>query len=320
MGKTDACICAAYAFAPAVIVFCRFVAKEPMRIILFMLGAFFWLCSLLLTSIIWRLIGTFYEAPTLISVFIFVVNQEIARFLFFLFSQSAYDSLIKLGTSNRIIIPEIRLLGADSRHTFAFVCGLGFGTITCFFSVANVVADLTMEGVPGLPASLENGTYPGGRTYHDVDVPYAYANASSLLLFLNVCWTVLQWDSCHKYFSTAKATPPTEVPSLWWLGMVFGIVSHFANTAISLLSPGGYHWYVLGGQAFIFAISVALTLSIIDFKKPDSYVSFFLAPWCNLVHCRKSEKTSVSTSAAEITVNSPAIPNKSKSGPPPEAL
>lgn len=38
MGRLEAWICFLYAFGPAIIFFIRFVAKEPLRIILYMIG------------------------------------------------------------------------------------------------------------------------------------------------------------------------------------------------------------------------------------------------------------------------------------------
>jgi hypothetical protein len=282
MGKIEAWICASHAFLPAIAFFIRFVAKEPLRIILFMIGAFFWLCSLLVTSIEWRLINIFTSLP-IWTLIVFVINQEIARVLFFVVARKAYDGLTKLGTSNRVVIPEVEILAHSSRHTFAFICGLGFGSLACFFSIANVIADLTIDGVPGFPASVEKNNCPVHRTYDDVDVPYAYAMACSILVFLNAAWTILQWDSCFKFFQSKTNKNGNEaavpLPKFWWLGFVFGIFSHFLNSALSLLSVGGWHWYILGAQALLLVITVTITMLIVGFKKPQNWKSFIISPW-----------------------------------------
>uniref|UniRef100_A0A914YGK9 Transmembrane protein n=1 Tax=Panagrolaimus superbus TaxID=310955 RepID=A0A914YGK9_9BILA len=287
MGKLEAYICSIYAFVPAVAFFCRFVAKEPLRIILFMIGAFFWLCSLLLTSVEWRLINILTSLPVW-TLIIFVINQEIARILFFIVARKAYDGLTKLGTSNQIVIPEVELLAHSSRHTFSFVCGLGFGTIACFFSVANVIADLTIDGVPGLPASVEKNDCPVHRTFDDVDVPYAYAMSCSILIFLNAAWTILQWDSCYKFLQSKKnlnrngnsaaAAASVSLSKFWWFGLVFGIISHFVNSAFSLLSIGGWHWYILVAQALLLLITTTVTMCIVGFKTPENWKTFFASP------------------------------------------
>uniref|UniRef100_A0AC34FYX5 Uncharacterized protein n=1 Tax=Panagrolaimus sp. ES5 TaxID=591445 RepID=A0AC34FYX5_9BILA len=235
MGKLEAYICSIYAFVPAVAFFCRFVVKEPLRIILFMIGAFFWLCSLLLTSVEWRLINILTVLPVW-TLIVFVINQEIARILFFIVARKAYDGLTKLGTSNQIVIPEVELLAHSSRHTFSFV--------------------------PGLPASVEKNDCPVHRTFNDVDVPYAYAMACSILIFLNAAWTILQWDSCYKFLQSKKnlnengnVSAAVPLSKFWWLGLVFGIISHFINSSLSLLSIGGWHWYILGAQALLLFIT-----------------------------------------------------------------
>jgi hypothetical protein len=281
MGKIEAWICASHAFIPAIAFFIRFVAKEPLRIILFMIGAFFWLCSLLVTSVEWRLINIFTALP-IWTLIVFVINQEIARVLFFVVARKAYDGLTKLGTSNKVVIPEVELLAHSSRHTFAFVCGLGFGSLACFFSIANVIADLTIDGIPGFPASVEKNDCPIHRTYDDVDVPYAYAMACSLLVFLNAAWTILQWDSCFKFLQSKKHTNANEaipLPKFWWLGLIFGIISHFINSGLSLLSPGGWHWYVLVGQTILLIVTTAITMCVVGFKKPQNWKSFIISPW-----------------------------------------
>jgi hypothetical protein len=288
MGKLEAYICSIYAFVPAVAFFCRFVAKEPLRIILFMIGAFFWLCSLLLTSVEWRLINIFISLPIL-TLIVFVINQEISRVLFFIVARKAYDGLTKLGTSNQIVIPEVELLAHSSRHTFSFVCGLGFGTIACFFSIANVIADLTIDGVPGLPASVEKNDCPIHRTFDDVDVPYAYALACSILIFLNAAWTILQWDSCYKFLQSRKnknengringeITAAVPLEKFWWIGFVFSIISHFVNSLLSLLSIGGWHWYILSAQALLLLITAAVTMFIVGFNAPQNWKTFFISP------------------------------------------
>uniref|UniRef100_A0AC35GMU7 Uncharacterized protein n=1 Tax=Panagrolaimus sp. PS1159 TaxID=55785 RepID=A0AC35GMU7_9BILA len=267
MGKLEAYICSIYAFVPAVAFFCRFVAKEPLRIILFMIGAFFWLCSLLLTSVEWRLINIFISLPIL-TLIVFVINQEISRVLFFIVARKAYDGLTKLGTSNQIVIPEVELLAHSSRHTFSFVCGLGFGTIACFFSIANVIADLTIDGVPGLPASVEKNDCPIHRTFDDVDVPYAYAMACSILIFLNAAWTILQWDSCYKFLQSRKNKNEN--------GRINGEIA--ADVPLEKFCIGGWHWYILSAQALLLLITTTVTMFIVGFKAPQNWKTFFISP------------------------------------------
>lgn len=84
------------------------------------------------------------------------------------------------------------------------------------------------------------------RTFDDVDVPYAYAMACSILIFLNAAWTILQWDSCYKFLQSKKnptengsrgngngeVAAATPLSRYWWTGLVFGIISHFVNSAL----------------------------------------------------------------------------------------
>jgi len=303
MGRLEAWICACYAFAPAIVFFIRFVSKEPLRIILFMIGAFFWLVSLLFTSIEWQL-TKLLTSSSIVILLVFILNQEIARVLFFLFARKAYDGLIKLGTSNKLIIPEIALLAHDSRHTFSFVCGFGFGAMACFFSVANVIADMSKDGIPGFPPALEKSQCSVHRTTADAAVPFAYSIAGTIVVFLNVCWTVLQWDSLHKFVRSKRLMNSemnqnvngqednqegNALPSYWWLGIIASFVGHIANSLLSTLSPGGKHWYILSAQFILLLICVALTLCVTGFKQPESWTVFITS--CFKSECCKKSST-----------------------------
>lgn len=104
--------CFLTAFVPASVIFLQLVSKDPLRVILFTLGfvlknlnfiffnfsAFFWLVSLLVTALIWLIIGRFV-LPALIAS---VVLQEFARsvYYFLLHRAQAYVLFLALIYNN----------------------------------------------------------------------------------------------------------------------------------------------------------------------------------------------------------------------------
>ncbi|RCN42767.1 Aph-1 protein [Ancylostoma caninum] len=82
MGVWLTIACYLITFSPSAALFCRFVAKDPLRIILFVLGAFFWLASLLLSSFIWLAISMVWDALPL-AVACSIILQDAARVFYF---------------------------------------------------------------------------------------------------------------------------------------------------------------------------------------------------------------------------------------------
>ncbi|XP_053145767.1 gamma-secretase subunit Aph-1b-like isoform X4 [Hemicordylus capensis] len=96
--------CACIAFGPALSLFLLTVVAEPLRIIILIAGAFFWLVSLLLSSLVW-FIAVKASDPSdealqkglLISGVIFsVLLQEAFRFLYYKLLRKAIEGLVAL--------------------------------------------------------------------------------------------------------------------------------------------------------------------------------------------------------------------------------
>lgn len=74
--------CALTAYGPALALFVVTIAKDPVRIIILILSAFFWLLSLLLSSLLWFAVVPLRE--TLVFGLVFsVLFQELFRFLIY---------------------------------------------------------------------------------------------------------------------------------------------------------------------------------------------------------------------------------------------
>ncbi|OXU26351.1 hypothetical protein TSAR_015253 [Trichomalopsis sarcophagae] len=131
--------CALLAFGPPLAMFTFTIAIEPIRIIILIASAFFWLISLLLSSTLWYAIVPLRSYLS-IGLIYSVVFQEIFRFLLYKVLRKAEKGLEKVTTAHV----------ADSRDIFAYVCGLGFGLMSGAFACVNVLADAMGPGTMGL--------------------------------------------------------------------------------------------------------------------------------------------------------------------------
>ncbi|KAL6268804.1 hypothetical protein P5V15_001928 [Pogonomyrmex californicus] len=137
--------CACLAFGPPLAMFTFTIAAEPIRIIILIASAFFWLISLLLSSILWYAVVPLQEHLAFGLVFS-VLFQEGFRYLLYWVLRKAERGLEKVTTTHV----------ADSRHIFAYVCGLGFGFMSGAFALVNVLADAVGPGTMGLRQDKKN--------------------------------------------------------------------------------------------------------------------------------------------------------------------
>ncbi|XP_004622077.1 gamma-secretase subunit APH-1B isoform X2 [Sorex araneus] len=108
--------CAFIAFGPALALYVFTIATEPLRVIFLIIGAFFWLVSILVSSFLWFLVGiiTGYRdepAPKyllIFGMFISVCIQELFRFAYYKLLKKASEGLKTLNTEESA--PSMRLL------------------------------------------------------------------------------------------------------------------------------------------------------------------------------------------------------------------
>ncbi|XP_013374436.1 PREDICTED: gamma-secretase subunit APH-1B isoform X1 [Chinchilla lanigera] len=145
--------------------------------------AFFWLVSLLISSLFWflaRLIIENKDGPTqkyllvfgvLLSVFI----QEMFRFAYYRLLKKASEGL-------KTINPDE---AAPSMQLLAYVSGLGFGIMSGVFSFVN---------------TLSNSLGPGTVGIHG-DSPQFFLNSAFMtlvIILLHVFWGIVFFDACEK--------------------------------------------------------------------------------------------------------------------------
>uniref|UniRef100_A0A914WNS6 Gamma-secretase subunit Aph-1 n=1 Tax=Plectus sambesii TaxID=2011161 RepID=A0A914WNS6_9BILA len=271
MTFAEALGCTAIAFGPPLWVFVVFIARDPLRIILFVLGAFFWLVSLLLSSILWYAVVPLRQT-LVFGLFFSIAFQELFRYLYFFVLKRAQRGLDKLSASGMHIAGVHSLKNA--RHMLAVVCGLGMGTMAGMFLLVNVIADFSGEGTAGFPASVyvANVTVPfrGHGNYHFCLMSTLSAG---ILILTHIAWTVVFWDGCHKKGSA--------VPT-WWVGLVIVILSHYVSSAISFYNEKKMYGLTLGVQLIILLINWMFAWYVMGGSVARMKAAFGLGPAAGL--------------------------------------
>uniref|UniRef100_A0A671ET32 Gamma-secretase subunit APH-1 n=1 Tax=Rhinolophus ferrumequinum TaxID=59479 RepID=A0A671ET32_RHIFE len=140
--------CTFIAFGPALALYIFTIATEPLRVIFLIVGAFFWLLSLLLSSLVWfmtRTITDNKDGPVqkyllMFGVLVSVLIQEMFRFAYYKILKKANEGLKSINPDETA--PSMRLL--------AYVSGLGFGIMSGVFSFVNTLSDSLGPGTVGI--------------------------------------------------------------------------------------------------------------------------------------------------------------------------
>ncbi|XP_049270055.1 gamma-secretase subunit Aph-1-like [Rhipicephalus sanguineus] len=133
--------CAGYsliAFGPSFAIFWVVVAGQPSRIVVFLVSSFFWLLSLLLSSVAWYMMRELFDAMFAAGVITSVCFQELFRYL----------ALRTLRKAEKVL-NVVDLVGSDFDEalfhyhaTYACVSGFGFGATSAATAMLNVLADV----------------------------------------------------------------------------------------------------------------------------------------------------------------------------------
>merc|ERR1719336_1723812 len=162
---------------------------------------FFWLLSLLLSSLLWFAVIPLKETLAFGLVFS-VLFQETFRVLIYILLRKA-DAFMKKLTENE----ETKIFA--NRHILSYVVGLGFGMMSGIFSMVNVLADSVGPGTVGLMSN----------------VPKDFFMVSAVLclcsIFLNTFWGVIAFDALDRKK---------------WANLAAVWVSHLAVSCLTLLN------------------------------------------------------------------------------------
>ena len=194
--------CLSISFGPTVILFILTCAREAQAVILFITSAFFWLLSLLLTSLVWLAVVPLrsYLGFTLIFSVIF---QEILRGAFYVVVKQTNIALSRISR-------ETTDMFSGSRY--ALVAGLGYGTMSAMFMYVNVLAAASGPATYYVPGNPSMPIFISG------------ALQASAMTGLHVCWGLL----------CSEAVEKKHLPSFL---IVF--VSHLVVSSLTIMNEQG---------------------------------------------------------------------------------
>lgn len=134
--------CALTAYGPAFSLFVLTIIEDPIRIIILVISAFFWLLALLVSSLFWNFVAFRNVLP--LSVVFSVLVQEVFRYCIYRLMKEAEYGLKK------IRVPNTNMEILSNKQIVPYVAGLGYGVMSVSFSLGNILAELTGPGTVGL--------------------------------------------------------------------------------------------------------------------------------------------------------------------------
>lgn len=178
--------CAFLAFGPAVSLFIFVVGKEPIRVILFIASSFFWLISLLISSLLWFAVVPLREKLAFGLVFS-VLFQEASRLAYYKLVQKAENGLQKMmqNDQNQADGDSKQIKFIKNHHLMALVCGLAFGMTSGAFALVNILSASVGPGTVGIHG----------------DSDHFFITSSLLTLafvMLNTFWQVISYAAMDK--------------------------------------------------------------------------------------------------------------------------
>ncbi|MBN3275063.1 APH1B secretase, partial [Polyodon spathula] len=199
--------CTFIAFGPAISLFLFTIARDPLRVIFLIAGAFFWLVSLLLSSLVWFIAvqisnkenASVQKGLLIFGVVLSVLLQETFRFGYYKLLKRANEGLVALSQEDAMPI-SIRQL--------AYVSGLGFGFMSGAFSVVNILADSLGPGTVGIH---------GDSQHYFVSSAFM----TMAIILLHMFWGVVFFDACEK--------------KRWWAVLIV-VLSHLLVSCLVSLS------------------------------------------------------------------------------------
>jgi len=122
------------------------IANDPLRVIVLMASAFFWLLALLFSSVLWFIVVPLQE-QLWFGVMFSVIFQEVFRLVFYIILRYADAGLKKVSERED---EGSSLTLVTNKALMAYVCGFGFGLMSGAFSFFNVLADIWGPGTIGI--------------------------------------------------------------------------------------------------------------------------------------------------------------------------
>jgi len=218
--------CALTAYSPPLALFIVTIAKDPVRVIILILSAFFWLLSLLISSIIWFAAVPLREKLAFGLVFS-IIFQEIFRFLIYLLLSKA-DAYLRKLTENE----STRIFA--NRHILSYVVGLGFGMMSGAFSLVNVLADSIGPGTVGFNGEPQ-------------DFFMVSALQGMAMILLQTFWGVIAFDALDRKK---------------WMNLVYVWSTHLLVSCLTLLNEQQLYWASIIPMYIVLVVTTFLAFKV----------------------------------------------------------
>lgn len=195
--------CLSIAFGPSVTLFLVTAASEAQAVILLIASAFFWLLSLLLSSLVW-LAAVPLRKHLAFTLFFSVIFQEALRVLFVLLVKKTNTALSRISRETTDLFHGPR---------YSIIAGLGYGVMSAMFMYVNVLSEASGPGTYYTPGSPSMPIFVSG------------ALQGSVMTFLHVCWGLLCSEAVEKRD---------------WKLLLGVTLSHMFVSAMTLLNEAGF--------------------------------------------------------------------------------
>uniref|UniRef100_A0A6M2E039 Putative gamma-secretase subunit aph-1 n=1 Tax=Xenopsylla cheopis TaxID=163159 RepID=A0A6M2E039_XENCH len=216
--------CACLAFGTPLAMFTFTIAHDPIRIIILIAAAFFWLLSLLFSSILWFAVVPLRNQLAFGVVFS-VIFQELFRYLIYLVLRKTENGLKEVAENVQV---------TENKHILAYVSGLGFGIISGAFALNNVLADTVGPATMGLKS--------GSDSFFMVS-----AGTTLCFILLHTFWGVIFFNALdNRNYGLI----------LWVIG------SHLFVSCLTLLNQSGLYYATMVPAYCILIISAILAFKV----------------------------------------------------------
>lgn len=176
--------------------------NDPVRVIILIASSFFWLLSLLLSSIMWFVFPV--KQHVWFGVLVSVLVQELFRYFLYLLLRKAERGLKQF---------VMHSLVSNNKHMLSYVSGLGFGIMSGLFSLINILAEIGGPGTMGL-----RGGYSAFCIVSSI--------FTAILILLHMFWGILFFHGLN-----------TDNKNL----ILYVIISHLIVSEVSLFNQYHYY-------------------------------------------------------------------------------
>jgi len=200
--------CLFVSFGPLMAIFCTLIARNDQMVILTAGSSFFWLLSVMITSVIWYVIPPMHGVYAA-SIFTAVIIQEVFRYVFYRLYVKA-EKILKPRTG------EISVSSISNRLYVSFAVGVGIAIIYNCLMYQSLLWD-TMG-----PATLFSASCP------TVDLFIVNGLMALMFSIMNICQSIIAFDAYRQLKSRRGMAE-----------LAFVILTHFVASFSSLANTSG---------------------------------------------------------------------------------